>query len=259
MLAFSSTSSTFKVTMTNLLSLPLELRFHIYSDTLSRHADLSLTDQLTVISSTWEFSFPSSLLLANKQIHAEAKCIFYGKNTWIMTASMHRTPNALPPLAAIPYVRTARLTFHLITYRVPENAIQNCVDDSCRMLRKIDNLCTLQIECTEDRLLLNRPVASVPDYSYPLDNLAAITSYLERRPEMRHSMNECLWGQLDSDQELMSRLLQPLLGLPGTCKLQKGDICVDRRDVMRARIRERAFSNCLDAVMALRLSPLEGL
>lgn len=126
------------------------------------------------------------------------------------------------------------------------------------MLSGIDNLCTLQIECAEDRLMLNCPVAKILDYSYPLHNLAAISSYLERRPEMRHSMNECLWGLLDSDQELVSRLLQPVLGLPGTCRLQKGNICVDRRDVMRARIRERAFSNCLDAVMALRLSPPEG-
>ena len=125
------------------------------------------------------------------------------------------------------------------------------------MLSRIDNLCTLQVECVEDRLMLNYPVANVHDYSYPLHNLAAISSYLERRPEMRHSINECLWGLLDSDQELLSWLLQPLLGLPGTCRLQKGDICVDRRDVMRARIRERAFSNCLDAVMAFRPSPLQ--
>ena len=247
--------------MTNLLSLPLELRFQIYSDTLSPHLDVSLTDQLglsfAAIPSTWELSFPSSLLLANKQIHAEAKCIFYGKNTWIMTASTQRTSNTLPPLAAIPYVRSALLKFHLIACRLfQEIAIQNCVEESCRMLSKIGNLCTLQIECAEDRLIPSCPVANVPDY--PLHNLAAISSYLERRPEMRHSMNECLWGLLDSDQELVSRLLQPLLGLPDTCRLQKGHICVDRRDVMRARIRERAFLNCLDAVMALRPSPLQG-
>ena len=67
-------------------------------------------------------------------------------------------------------------------------------------------------------------------------------------------MNDCLWGFLISDQTVMSKLLQSLLSLPGTCSLQKGPICVERRNLMRARILKKAFSNRLDAVMALRLS-----
>ncbi len=54
-------------------------------------------------------------------------------------------------------------------------------------------------------------------------------------------MNECLSDFLTSDQALVSRVLQPLLTLPGTCSLQKGDVCVERRDVIRSRILERAF------------------
>lgn len=72
---------------------------------------------------------------------------------------------------------------------------------------------------------------------------------------MRDPVYERLWGFLTSDQALVSRVLQPLLTLPGTCSLQKGDICVERRDVIRSMILERAFPNCLDAVIALRLSP----
>ena len=53
----------------------------------------------------------------------------------------------------------------------------------------------------------------------------------------------------------MAKLFKPLLVLPGTCRLQKGDICVKSRNVMRARVLETAFSSCLDAVIALRLSP----
>lgn len=80
--------------------------------TLSLHLDRpSLTERQNFnddpITSLWESSFPSTLPLANKQTYAEAKHIFYGKNTWVMVASVQRTYNTLPPTAAVPYVRTA--------------------------------------------------------------------------------------------------------------------------------------------------------
>lgn len=247
-----------KTPMATLLSLPLELRSQIYLDTLSRHPDQPPTDRQILsdepISSFWGFSFPPALLFANKQIHAEVKHVFYGKNTWVMVASMQQTSNTLPPTAAIPYVRTALLKIHLDA-RKNSFPIQYKIDENCRMLCRIPTLQALRIECAENTSLPVYPVER--DRYFPLHKYSAISlsSYLERNPHMREAMNECLWGILDTDQALVSALLQPLLALPGTCSLRKGDICVERGDVVRARILERAFSNCLDAVIALRLSP----
>lgn len=162
-------------------------------------------------------------------------------------------------MAAIPYVRTALLKIYLVAgiadRSLDELITHNRIDEKCYMLCRINTLQALRIECAEDTSMSASAYANASNF--PLLTHAAISSYLERHPEMRHGMNECLWGFLDSDQAIVSRLLQPLLGLPGTCSLQKGDICVDRRDAMRARILELALSNCLDAVMALRLSPHE--
>ena len=190
----------------------------------------------------WELSFPSSLLLANKQIYAEARHIFYGNNTWIITLSMVMQPicNTLPPLAAIPYVRTALLRFHLVVGLHPIQVMQNFVSEACHILSRINGLRTVQVQRADTTFMF-------PDY-------ATISNYIDRRPEMRHSMNERHWDLLESDQEIMFRLLQPLFGLPGTCRIERGNFCVNRQDLTRKRILEWAFSNCLDAVIALRPS-----
>ena len=243
--------------MATLLSLPLELRSQIYLDTLSRHLDQPPAGRQIPnddsIPSFWELSFPPALLFANKQIHAEVKHVFYGKNTWVMATSMEKTSHALPPTAAIPYVRTALLKIHLDalhSFRQSWNRYN--IDENCRMLCRIPTLQTLRIECAENTLLSVYPIECAP--YYPLHSHSAISSYLKRSPEMREHMNECLWDFLETDQEVVSMLLQPLLALPSTCSLRKGDICVEKRDMIRARILERAFSNCLDAVIALRLT-----
>ena len=94
-------------------------------------------------------------------------------------------------------------------------------------------------------------------HSFPPLNNATISTYIERNPEMPNSNYEHLWGLLESDEELMSRLVQPLLGLPGKCRLQKGNIWAVNLDYKGARVLERAFSDCLDAVIALRPSHLK--
>ena len=245
--------------MATLLSLALELRSQIYLDTLSLQLDKPRTDRRKfddhLMTSFWEFSFPPALLFTNKQIYAEARHIFYGKNTWVMpAASMQRTANTLPPTAAIPFVRTALLKIFLEPGRhSPDVTVRNSIDVNCRILCRITNLQALRIECAEDTSFPFYPIKRAP--IYPFHSQSAISGYLERSPGMTDLMNECLWDFLDSDQALVSMVLQPLLTLPGTCSLQKGDICVEKRDVIMSRILERAFSNCLDAVIALRLSP----
>lgn len=243
--------------MATLLSLPLELRLQIYLDTLSPHLDDPPTD-IQILNddpapSYWNFSFPSALLFANKQIYVEAQHVFYGKNTWVMTASRQRTYNSLPPAAALPYIRTALLRIYLdARHLFQTSTIRDSVDENCRMLSRINTLRALRVECAEDRSLPSFSIKHAPNY--PLHSYSAIYSYLERKPEARGPLNDCLWGYLISDQTHMSKLLQPLFALPDTCSLQKGHICIGTRDLMRARILEKAFSNCLDAVMALRLS-----
>lgn len=246
--------------MANLLALSLELRFQIYLDTLIPQQDQPPTERQILnedpISSLWEFSFPPALLFVNQQIYAEVKHIFYGKNTWTMTASMQRTHSTLPPTAAVPYLRSAHLKIHLdrngrgaSDRSFVERTVRDRIDQNCLLLYNVSALQTLQISCAETR--------SLPKYlmdNYYVVSPSAICCYLSRHPEMRESIDECLWDYLASDQALVSKLLQPLLNLPGTLRVLKGEIYVDIPDVMRARITERAFSNCVDAVIALRRS-----
>lgn len=248
--------------MANLLSLPLELRSQIYLDTLNPHLSEPLTDLQILnddpIPSYWKLSFPPALLFVNKQINAEAKHVFYGKNTWVMTATVQRACNTLPPAAAFPYVQTALLKIHFHAGRsFQASMIRNSIDEGCRMLSRMHTLRALRIECAENRSWPAYPIRKAPNY--PLHSYSAISSYLEWKPEMSGPMNDCLWGYLTSDQTLVSDLLQPLLALPGNCSLQKGDICVESRDMVLASILGKAFSNCLDAVIALRHSPREAM
>lgn len=249
--------------MANLLALPLELRSQIYLDTLIPQQDQPPTERQILnedpISSLWEFSFPPALLFVNQQIYAEVKHIFYGKNTWTMTASMQRTHNTLPPTAAVPYLRSAHLKIHLDRgsrgirgSSFIERTVRDRIDQNCLLLYNVSALQTLQISCVETRSLPKDPLDRVPSFCFV--SSSAICCYLSRHPEMWESLDRCLWDYLGRDQALVSKLLQPLLNLPGPFRVLKGEICVDRRDVLRARILERAFSNCVDAVIALRRS-----
>lgn len=243
--------------MATLLSLPLELRSQIYLDALSPHLDEPFTQGQTLndspVTSSWNLSFPLALLVTNQQIYAEAKHIFYGENAWVMRASVQPTRNTLPPKAAIPYVRRALLKIYMDAKRpFLGMAIGQVIDSSCRMLCRMQALQTLRIECAKSEFIPLYPIERASHYS-------AISGYLEGHPEFRQRVEECLWGFLNCEQPLVSKLLQPLLTLPGTCSLQKGEMCFKRRDVMRARISERAFADCLDAVIALRVPPPQVL
>lgn len=243
--------------MATLLSLPLELRSQIYLDTLSPRPDEPFTEAHMLngspVTSSWNLSFPPALLLTNKQIHAEAKHDVYGKNAWVMRASTQRTHNSLPPAAAIPLVRRAILKI----YMDPESPLPDSrnviVDSICRMLCQMPALQTLRIECAENGFVPPYPIEQAP--YYPFYSYSAIATFMERRPEFRGCMNEYVWGLEASERTLVSKLLEPLLTLPGTCSLQIGEIRIERRDLLKARILEGAFARGLHAVIALRSRP----
>lgn len=146
---------------------------------------------------------------------------------------MYLISNALPPLAAIPYIRTAILKDIIVagdTFQEP--AIRDRIDEKCRMLCEITNLRTVKTESAQIY------------FTFGFSNDAFISNFLKRRPGI-------------CDQETMSRLLQPFLELPRTCRLQKGNFCDTDQDLIKVSILE-TFSSCLDAVMALRTTHPES-
>ena len=241
--------------MSNLLSLPIELRFQIYRD-LRSLSSVKLRCNGVVIGYC-AFGFKPAILAASQQIHDEARQIFYNDNVWTFFASATYKAT-MPELSGFRSIQKAQIDFSMYTWLfmqahdVPFN--ERFYGSSSNLRANLTTIC---------KTLASAPMLRTVDIVW-----------LENAPIMGHSFSNCFigchypcnrqvesgkwrshcWEQVSVMQQHISKILQPLCLLPSTCALRKAMILVTCNSGKRARMMEVAFENCLVAVIALRSS-----
>ncbi|KAF6235480.1 hypothetical protein HO173_006163 [Letharia columbiana] len=223
--------------MSSFLSLPLEIRFHIYRELRSFKSPLiksPFQDDSNALGYC-SFGFQSRILETNRQIFYEAKEVFYGENYWTFFASQRNQFSSIlfrmePMVLTLPFIRRAHIRFGMFDWLFRESyGLTPCaygditktnVEEICRVLLTAPALRTIKIIWTE-----------------------TCTFFPERRP-----------SELDSVRSLIFEVLRPLLALPTTTDLQKSNIMVAYMNGVKATDMELGFSECVDEVIALHRS-----
>lgn len=227
-------------TMLSFLSLPPEIRFHIYRDLRSFKSPLikSIYDDGSDALGYCSFGFHSRILEVNRQVSDEAKEVFYGENCWTFFASQryHFIPLPFhmgPMVLILPFIRKAHIRFGMFHWlfwescglpgSTYENVIKTAVKQICQIFQRASALRTVKIIWTETG-------STGTQFHKPVR--------LER----------------DRVRYLISEVLQPLTALPTTCDLQKSNIMVAFWNGVKATDLESDFSNAVDKVLTLHRS-----
>lgn len=224
--------------MLSFLSLPPEIRFHIYRELRSFNSPLIKfpfrddSDALGYCS----FGFCSRILETCRQVSYEAKEVFYGENYWTFFVSQQVHFSSMlfriePLVLILPFIRKAHIRFGMFQWLFWESCglseclaggtVRKNVSEVCLVLLAAPSLRTVKIIWTE---------------TYSAWSPAPI------RVEV-HSV-----------RNLISEVLRPLIALPTTSDLQKSNIMVAYRNGMKATGMELDFSECVDELIALHHS-----
>ncbi|MCJ1454161.1 hypothetical protein MMC28_004511 [Mycoblastus sanguinarius] len=266
--------------MPTFLSLPLEIRFQIYRETQSpaptpaRIHDSDRSDheflpafklsKRLINTGYWDYKFPALLLLVNRQICAEAKAIFYGENSLVFVASPANARRTFLPDFTLSYLRKVHIRYEMdmsilvlqtLLTGAPHSPAVLHVTEFVNFIARNKSIQSCQISWVErsSEAGPNKRTSFAPMKEARLEH-AEIAEYLRHHPGMTPHLRDYFWDQLEFAQTIFPGFLQPLGGIPRTCALLKGNIAVEGFGYLVSRALEKAFSNCLDAVVALRES-----
>ena len=223
--------------MPSFLSLPPEIRFHIYRELRSFKSPLitASSQDDSDAHGYCSFGFHSRILETCRQISYEAKEVFYGENNWTFFASQRKPFSSMlfqrePMVLILPFIRRAHIRFgmfhwlycepHGRTWSAYTEFTKTSVNEIRRVLLAAPTLRTVKIIWTET---INTRQTELTDV-----------------------------------RSLISEVLRPLIALPTTSDLQKSNIMVAWKNGMRATEIEVDFSECIDEVIALHRSRKES-
>lgn len=143
--------------MPELLSIPAEVRIHIYRSLLEACPVAIRATNSRLYTGYSNYSFPPNILATNRQIHDEATPILYGENLFIIDASLRKNLSMAPLMPILPYLRRLHVRFSMssaifkdASYHRDMTQLQDNLNIICGAITDDTSVRCVQISWTEN-------------------------------------------------------------------------------------------------------------